>query len=239
MSTPVPRYAEIVTTLTEEIKSGHFAPGSRIPSEAALMRRFSCSRNTIRTSTARLKGVGLISTRRGSGSYVAMQAGIVNALNALRSISQVIRDIGLKPGMTEVSLQIEPHPRPDIETFLGGGQVWRLRRVTTASGIPFSVNDSWFLKDIADQLDVAALIEGGSLYTHFEGVAGRPVAEAVDYIGAEAAGPAEARLLKIKVDQPLLAILRYAHDDMHRPIEVSHSVVRADMYTYLVKLKRA
>lgn len=238
MSSSVPRYAEIATTLTDEIKSGRFALGSRMPSEAALVRRFDCSRNTVRAAIARLNDVGLIRTRRGSGSYVTNRAGIVHALSSLRSISQVIRDLGFEPGMTQVSLQPDPNPRPDIQTFLGGGQVWRMRRVTTASGTPFSVNDSWFLEDLAEKLNVRVLIEGGSLYNHFARVPGRPVAEAVDYIGAELATGVESTLLKIDIGQPLLTILRYAHDDKHKPIEVARSAARADMYKYFVKLRR-
>lgn len=116
--------------------------------------------------------------------------------------------------------------------------MWRLRRVTTASGTPFSVNESWFLEDLAKKLDLRTLIKHGSPYHHFERAAGRPVVEAVDYIGAELAGPLETSLLEIETGQPLLAILRYAHDDKHRPIEVARSAARADMYRYFVKLSR-
>lgn len=232
-----PRYEVIARTLSDEITSGRYRLGSKLPSEAALMRRFSCSRNTVRGAIARLAEIGLITTKRGSGSYVTKQTGIIHSLSSLRSISQVIRDLGLEPGMTQVTLRPDPNPGPDVQAFLGPGQVWRLRRVTTASGVPFSINDSWFLEELASQLNARALIKGSSLYHHFAADLKRPVASAVDYIGAEVAGPLEARLLEIDAGWPLLAILRYATDVAEHPIEVAKSIARADMYRYYVQLK--
>lgn len=236
MAEDSPRYVVIASTLVGEIKAGRYPLGARLPSESALMRRFACSRNTVRSAIAQLAEIGLITTRRGSGSYVTRQAGIIHSLSSLRSISQVIRDLGFTPGMTKVTLQESPSPRPDIQAFLGGGPIWVLRRVTTASGVPFSINDSWFTAEVANRLDVRNLIKDGSLYAQFAKTVGRPVAEATDYIGAEIANPLDANLLGIDPGEPLLAILRYAHDAAHNPIEVARSVARADMYRYFVKL---
>ncbi|MFT0762805.1 GntR family transcriptional regulator [Scrofimicrobium sp. R131] len=238
MSNEVPRYSQIVNVLTAEIKGGKYPLGAKIPSETVLMRRFSCSRNTVRAAIARLNEVGLINTRRGSGSYVTKQAGIIHSLSSLRSISQVIRDLGFEPGMKLVNLQEDPNPRPDIQAFLGTGHIWWLRRVTTASGTPFSINDSWFQGEVAEKMDIQALVRGGSLYAHIGRVVGREVTEATDYIGAELANDIEANLLQIGAGQPLLAIQRYAYDSAHRPVEVARSAARADMYRYYVKLTK-
>ncbi|MFV0428302.1 MAG: GntR family transcriptional regulator [Arachnia sp.] len=233
-----PRYVAIAGTLLEEIKAGRFPLSSKLPSESALMRRFGCSRNTVRSAIAHLSRIGVITTRRGSGSYVTKQAGIIHSLSSLRSISEVILGLGYTPAMTKVTLRLDPNPRPDIHEFLGGGSIWRLRRVTTASGTPFSINDSWFSDDIAATLDLRSFVKGGSLYRQFARVVGRPAAEALDYIGAEIASAAEARLLDIDPGAPLLAILRYAHDVNGEPLEVARSAARADMYHYLVRLTR-
>lgn len=232
-----PRYLTIAGALLDEIKAAKYPLGARLPSESSLMRQHNCSRNTVRAALGRLSDMGLITTRRGSGSYVTRQAGIIHSLSSLRSISMVIQDLGFEPGMTQVSLRHDPNPRPDIQAFLGGGSIWRLRRVTTASGTPFSVNDSWFRASVAQKLDTRDLIKDGSLYSQFAKRVGRPVEEAVDYIGAEIAGPVDASLLGIAEGQPLLAIMRYAHDADHQPLEVARSAARADMYRYYVKLR--
>lgn len=238
MAETSPLYTEIAGVLVDEIKTGTYPLGSRLPSETALMRRFACSRNTVRSAMAKVSEIGLISTRRGSGSYVTKPAGIIHSLNSLRSISQVIRDLGFTPGMTKVSLGPAVNPRPDIQAFLGTDSIWRLRRVTTASGTPFSINDSWFSREVGEHLDLKSLIKGGSLYMQITRSIGHPIEEAADYIGADMATPLQAKLLEIAPGEPLLSICRYAHDTSHRPIEVSHSAARGDMYRYFTRLRR-
>lgn len=51
------------------IEEGHFRPGDRLPSESALMKEFSVSRNTVRTALSRLAAENLIETRQGQGSF--------------------------------------------------------------------------------------------------------------------------------------------------------------------------
>lgn len=63
----------VSSTLRSEIVSGSLPPGSRLPSEAALIERFSVSRTVIRESLGRLRAEGLIRSVRGSGSFVLAQ----------------------------------------------------------------------------------------------------------------------------------------------------------------------
>lgn len=60
----------VYLALLDHIRSGHFALGSRLPSENALAEEFGVSRPIVRVALARLRDEGLIVSRRGSGSYV-------------------------------------------------------------------------------------------------------------------------------------------------------------------------
>lgn len=62
--------ADLVVTLRSEIASLHFLEHDRLPSERALARRFRVARGTVRTALAQLQRMGLVETRRGSGTYV-------------------------------------------------------------------------------------------------------------------------------------------------------------------------
>jgi GntR family histidine utilization transcriptional repressor len=53
------------------IRSGTWAPGRKVPSEAELMARFGCSRMTVNKAMSQLAQVGLIDRRRRAGSFVA------------------------------------------------------------------------------------------------------------------------------------------------------------------------
>lgn len=62
---------EVADYLSQMIRSGRFASGGRLPTEAALGQRFGVSRAVVREAVARLKADGLVRSRRGSGLYVA------------------------------------------------------------------------------------------------------------------------------------------------------------------------
>lgn len=63
-------YAQIADALRQCITNGDFAPGSLIPSEAALCKQFSVVRNTIRRALALLEDDNLIQTLPGKGRVV-------------------------------------------------------------------------------------------------------------------------------------------------------------------------
>ena len=61
------RVTAIAAVLQENIVSGHYAPGDRLPSEADLCAHFDVSRPTLREALGRLTARGLITARRGAG----------------------------------------------------------------------------------------------------------------------------------------------------------------------------
>lgn len=65
------KYLNIIESLRSEIASGRFRPGSRLPSEAELIRKFAVSRMTVVKALQQLQQQGLLVRRPGSGTYVA------------------------------------------------------------------------------------------------------------------------------------------------------------------------
>src|SRR6202051_1990359 len=71
---PPPKYRKILERLGRDILIGHYRPGQKFPSEAALVKRFGASRITIGRALRALRQAGLIQSRAGSGSYVGPAA---------------------------------------------------------------------------------------------------------------------------------------------------------------------
>lgn len=63
-------WSAIAATLTAEIASGHYRPGDKLPTEAALASRFGVNRHTVRHALAALAERGLVHSRRGAGVFV-------------------------------------------------------------------------------------------------------------------------------------------------------------------------
>ena len=59
--------------LADQIKSGRFAPGARLPTEAALTRAARVSRTVVREAVAALRAEGLVITRQGVGAFVSAE----------------------------------------------------------------------------------------------------------------------------------------------------------------------
>jgi DNA-binding LacI/PurR family transcriptional regulator len=66
----VPLHRSIYETLLQEIQSGVYKPGQRLPSEALLCERFQASRITVAKAFQTLQRENLVTRRAGSGTYV-------------------------------------------------------------------------------------------------------------------------------------------------------------------------
>jgi GntR family transcriptional regulator of arabinose operon len=69
-----PKYREVYDTLLRSIRRGDFPAGGRLPTENDLMQRFNFSRITIVRALRDLQAIGVVTRRRGSGSFVTIPA---------------------------------------------------------------------------------------------------------------------------------------------------------------------
>lgn len=65
-----PAYVQVADQLREAIRSGHFAPGTQLPSYEALMSTYGVSITVIRSAIRELKTEGLVHTHQGKGAFV-------------------------------------------------------------------------------------------------------------------------------------------------------------------------
>lgn len=61
---------QLADALAAEIRAGRLSAGQKLPTEAALVERFKVSRTVVREALSRLKSLGLLDSRQGSGVYV-------------------------------------------------------------------------------------------------------------------------------------------------------------------------
>lgn len=64
------KYRQIADDLAARIESGEYPLGSRLPSKAELMRRYSVALGTVDRAISDLRGRGLAETRQGVGMFV-------------------------------------------------------------------------------------------------------------------------------------------------------------------------
>lgn len=65
---------QLADALVAEMRAGRMVSGQKLPTEAALVERFQVSRTVVREALSRLKSLGLLEARQGSGVYVKERA---------------------------------------------------------------------------------------------------------------------------------------------------------------------
>src|SRR5262249_56713966 len=68
------RAGEVVQRTADAIGGGWLEPGARLPTEQELMAALGVSRTVVREAVAALRADGLVTTRQGSGAFVAADA---------------------------------------------------------------------------------------------------------------------------------------------------------------------
>jgi DNA-binding FadR family transcriptional regulator len=67
-------YEQIARRIAHDIRAGLLAPGQRLPSERELARQMEVGRSSVREAIGMLQVDGIVETRPGSGSFVAVDA---------------------------------------------------------------------------------------------------------------------------------------------------------------------
>lgn len=93
---------EIAERIADEITRGELPPGTRLPTEQAMVRALGVSRTVVREAVAALRADGLVVTRQGAGVFVADDAGrrpFRLAGAAAPSLAEVLEVMELRGGI--------------------------------------------------------------------------------------------------------------------------------------------
>lgn len=134
---PTPNLSQkIAAELRNLITNSTYSSGDKLPSENELCKQFGVSRSTVRSALKQLEALGLIETRRASGSYVKNPPDIQAGLEELDSITDSIRRSGRLPGMNYASTKVRT-VLPEEAEYMGCStdeEVLELRREITGDG---------------------------------------------------------------------------------------------------------
>jgi GntR family transcriptional regulator len=123
--------------LLEEITSSQLQPGTKLPSEGQLAKRFNVSRATVREAVRGLVESGYVTRRRGSGSYVTERRRMPHGLDSTLSYLAMIESAGARAGMRILEAAFEPCCQEDGPLQLDSGDiVLAVERVRTADDRP-------------------------------------------------------------------------------------------------------
>jgi len=134
----IPLSEQVIEIIINRIKDGTYPPGTQIPPENNLAKRFDVSRSTIRKAMSALAARGMVVQKHGVGTFVSNISQINNPLNEAVEFNDLISRFGYEPavlfpsvGLIEAdnelaeSLQISP-----------GDKILHSEKIFTADDIP-------------------------------------------------------------------------------------------------------
>jgi GntR family transcriptional regulator len=229
---PTPLYLQLQKVLRDAIDARVVKADEAIPTERDLAERFDVSRITVRKAIDGLVSEGMVSRRRGAGTFVTAPR-VEKSFSKLSSFSEDMLSRGRRPHSEWVSRSAGT-VTPEEALSLGlspGSLVYRFHRVRYADDVSMALEQSTVPAYCLPSPEAVQ----ASLYDALEKAGHRPV-RALQRLRAVAATAEQAEALDIEEGAPGLFIERRAFLADGRTAEFTQSYYRGDAYDVVAEL---
>lgn len=241
-------YRQIADRVREDILDGRLEPGSKLPSERALIDEYHAARGTVRQALAVLKTEGLIEVEHGRGAFVRERPPIRRL--AHDRFARRHRDAGKAAFLAEMESEGR---RPEVEILdlgpqrastevaerLGirkGQKVLVRRRRYLADDRPVELATSYLPWTLVEGSAICEPDTGpGGIYARLEEL-GHQLLRFTEEVSARMPHPDEAKALELSPGIPIFRVVRTAFDEEETPVEVCDTIMAADRYVLSYEL---
>jgi GntR family transcriptional regulator len=237
----LPLYAQLAELLRDQIRSGRYRPGDRLPGEPVLTRQYRVSRATVAKALEQLEGDGLVRRRQGRGTFV-QPTRMSRPLPELTGFSEHVSQLGLRPGQRLIQFRKRAVEGADpLVGCLGEGtEVVEVERVRLVDGEPVGVHRLVVPAELAERIGLdedALAAEGWSLYARFA-QHGVQLARAEEHLSATVATREQANLLGVAKGEPLIHVRRLSWDADETLLEAVDAHAINKRYDYRIDMER-
>ena len=230
------KYENIVQSLRQQIACGTYGPGDRLPTIPQLCSAYSVSKITVKRAMDELELQGLVTRRRGSGTYVTGlpqgmggagdSAGRLRGFTAEREArgeraDTLVREFEVVPAEAGIARDLNLQPSE---------LCYRIERTLYADGIPVQDQTLHIPLQVVPNL-LRSHVEG-SIYRYIEEELGLRIASAHRRVIAIRPSDNTAEHLQIDTSDAILKIFQTTYLDDGRPCEKSVSL-HVPSYEYL------
>ncbi len=221
---PKPIVDQVNQILRQQIRSGMYPPGRRLPSESELATAFGVSRATIRSVLAALEAERIITRRQGDGTYINKRLIEINTqLGSKWDFQCMIEDSGRTPSAKVISAQKRAPLPQEIEALeiLPEDPVFVMVRLFLADEHPviFSTNVvplAFFNEDAETDLTLP-------IHLFLRKHCGQEIAYSVSDISATLAQAELSGFLNLQPDEPVLKFFDIFYNSKDRPLVFGES----------------
>ena len=224
---PVARWARIAAALRDDIASGCFAPGARLPNESQLAERFAVHRHTLRQAVRQLVHEGHLRVVQGRGTFVR-ELVLDYALKRRTRMTENLADAGER-----AQRQLLAHQRIAAGAWAAplrlsrGEKVELLHTRASVRGRPIGLSTTVYpaarLQGIAD-----AFAATGSITAALRRLGVVDYQRASSAVSCRLPTPAEADALARAATEPVLVVQFVSVDSQGVPVEAGRTLFAAD-----------
>ena len=229
---------QLYLLLRDRIANGRLEQGGLLPGEQALAVKHGVSRVTVRRALAELEREGLVSRRRGAGTFVLGDFGskpiVADMSDVLAHLAAMGRETGVR--LIEFAYREPPLTVARALRLKVGERTQFSVRVRLIDGQPFShlvthvperFGITYTEADLASR-PLLALLER----------TGIKVERATQDVTATLASPDVAAALEVEVGSPLIGLTRTVFDRDGAGVEHLNALYRPDRYTLRMEMER-
>ncbi len=228
-----PAYQRIQTAIRGLIEAGQLQPGDAVSSERELAKVHAVSLMTARHALAGLEREGIVSRRRGAGTFVAPPR---IHFNKLMSYTEQMASRGLAPSSAIILAKII-ESEEEIAARLGrpaATQMVKIERVRHSSDEPFAFETCYLPADEFPGL-VKAPLGKVSLFSTLESNYGVELAYADEEVDATAADTRVGELLAVPRGTPLLRMRQVIFSSKSKPIIYVIGLYRSERHSLFIR----
>jgi GntR family transcriptional regulator len=234
---PLPLYHQLQHHLSDRIRTGEFTVGDTLPTEEQLCAAYGVSRITVRRALDGLLNAGMISRRRGVGTFVAEPAPTVKSLTLVGSLSELF--VNAK----DLSYRVLSRSLVDADRWVQealeispGGRVHRLELINLSGLLPFAYSEFFFDERVGSLIRDDDLERSVPILALAEAQAGARITRAVQTIEPALADGVAAGHLRIEPGVAVLRVFRTYLTSLDRPVQAQIMRCHPVHYRYTVTL---
>ena len=228
-------WRRVADELERAIAVGSFKPGTKLPGELDIAKRFDVNRHTVRRAIAALAERGLVRAERGSGTFVETQR-LAYPIRSRTRFSEIVGATGRAVGGRLIASAMEAADA-DIAKRLRikpGAQVVRIELLRHADGVPISSATSWLPAErFADAAKVYAKTRSMTKTLAQFGV--HDYARQSTRVAAAIVDPTDALRLEIAAGRPVLVVDSVDADADGRPVITTRARFAAERIELLIE----
>jgi len=235
----LPYYIQLIDILRDKVQVGAWSAGDQIPGEQELCELYGVSRTVVRQALRELELDGVVSRRKGKGTFISPPKISEGLVQKLTGFYQDMVERGMKTTTRVLHRNVVPASEK-VARWLAisvGDSVIDLLRLRSINDEPIQITTSYIPLEICPALATVDLTNR-SLYEFMETECGVFIARGRRYVEAVLANESEAALLGIERGAPLLMLDSISFSETGRAVEYYHAVHRGDRSRFEVELLR-